>query len=93
VSFICTFHDFSRTAVHDGHFMRHNCVRDYKFPVLEVGHEDQMQAFLTEGKEDQVEFSSFQILCESCTRGHGRMKEDRALPYQLSCKMVSTKSD
>ena len=52
MSFICTFHDFSRTAVHDGHFMRLNCVRDYKFPVLEVGHEDQMQAFLTEGKED-----------------------------------------
>jgi hypothetical protein len=32
--------------------MRHNCVRDYKFPVLEVGREDQMQAFLAERKED-----------------------------------------
>jgi hypothetical protein len=31
--------------------MRHNCIRDYKFPVLKVGHEDEMQAFLTE-KED-----------------------------------------
>lgn len=51
VSFICTFHVFSRTGVHDGHFTRHNCIMDYKFPVLVVGHEDQMQAFITEGKE------------------------------------------
>jgi hypothetical protein len=33
-------------------FMRHNCIRDYKFPVLEAGCEDRMQAFLTEEKED-----------------------------------------
>ena len=49
MSFICTFHDFSRN---DSHFMRCNCIRDYKFPVLEVGHEDEMQAFLAEEEED-----------------------------------------
>jgi len=32
--------------------MRCNCIRDYKFPVLEVGHEDEMQAFLAEEEED-----------------------------------------